>query len=140
MYPDPDPGGPKTCGSGGSGSESGSATLEKVGSGIRNTDLSPVTMLGAVLVFSQLLEIPPGHPDPTELAVGGGGGPVSRVHSQPGEQGEAFVQLYHRLECINRVTKSNKRLGKKYAISNAEYHSIIVDDEKKDEIILCTIQ
>ncbi len=76
---------------------------KKGGSGIRNTDLSPVTMLGAVLVFSQLLEIPPGHPGPAELAVGGGG-PVSRTpHSQPGEQGEALVQLQQRLDSDNTI-------------------------------------
>ncbi len=84
-------------------------------------------MLGALLVFSELLEIPPGHPDSAELAVGGGG---PAPHSQPGEQGEAFVQLQHGLDSVNiivhGVTKSNKRLVEKYAISSAEYHSIIV--------------
>jgi hypothetical protein len=57
-------------------------------------------MLGAGLVFSQLLEIPPGHPDPAEPAVGGVG-PVS--HSQPGEQGEALVQLQHRLDSVKNT-------------------------------------
>ncbi len=117
---------------------------KKVGSGIRNTDLSPDTMLGAVLVFSQLLEIPPGHPpgppDPTELAVGGGG-PVSRTpHSQPGEQGEAFVQLQHRLECAITifpwVKKSITTINEKtifQAASSLEIFS--ADDENMENIM-----
>jgi hypothetical protein len=94
-------------------------------------------MFGAGLVFSQQLEIPPGHPgpDPAELAVGGGG-PAS--HSQPGEQGEAFVQLQHRLESfyynISQGHEIIKRLSQKYAILDAEYYlldNFSVDGEKK---------
>jgi hypothetical protein len=84
---------------------------------VRNTDLSPVTMLGAALMFSQLLEIPPGHspgpPDPAELAVSGGG-PASRTpHSQPGEQGEAFVQLQHRLDSAITIVHGGREIEQK---------------------------
>ncbi len=98
---------------------------------VRNTDLSPVTMLGAGLVFSQQLEIPPGHSSPAEPAVGGGG-PVS-PHSQPGEQGEALVQLQHRLD-------SSRRHEIEYKIRQKIYNfrcrilldNFSVDGEKKD--------
>jgi hypothetical protein len=97
-------------------------------------------MLGAGLVFSQLLEIPPGHRYHAELAVGVGGGPVSHIHSQPGEQGEALVQLQHSLESLItiflKVTKLIITINEKtifQAVSSLEISS--ADDEKMDNVM-----
>ncbi len=103
---------------------------------VRNTDLSPITMLGAGLVFSQLLEIPPGHSGTAELAVGGGGLDSCTPHSQPGEQGEALVQLQHRLDSSRRHEIEQKITQK---ICNFRCRIFLdnfsVDGEKKDNIL-----
>ncbi len=104
-------------------------------------------MFGAGLVLSQQLEIPPGHPrpgppdPPAELAVGGGSGPVSRAHSQPGEQGEALVQLQHRLDSANTIVHGGREIEQKITQKICNFRCRIlldnfsVDGEKKDNIM-----